>query len=134
MKIHWSVYSLSLVVLSLVFFNSCKKDDKDTLNPVLTLSEPTAGDTLLMSVSDSVDIKFLLSDNDVITDVSVNIADAWGSNVYSDAFAANTATYSYHEYFVPANISGLTSFTLTINATDASSNSISKPVQFYVAP
>lgn len=127
---------LLLTVLLLVF-TACHKDDDepvDSEKPVLTVYEPTAGDTLSMSVEDSVHIQFYATDNDELHEVAVNITDINGTNVYSTLDDVDATAYSYHEHFFPGVVSSVVRYTILFQASDHSGNIASDTRIFYVKP
>jgi len=128
---------IALVSASIISFNfiSCKKDEiKDTEKPVINVTEPMMNDTSSMATEDSVHIMFTASDNDQLHIVNVNITNAAGANVFTSSADVDAKTYSFHQHFHPTGITGLTSYTLKIDASDHNENADSKIITFYVKP
>ena len=123
-------------LLSLGFvLTACHKDnEKDYDSPVILVYEPDGGDTLSMAIEDSVHIEFYVTDNTEIHEVSVNITDINGANVYNTLEDVDDSVFYYHEHFFPTNITGVTKFTILIEASDHSENVASEKRVFYVEP
>jgi hypothetical protein len=119
--------------IALASISSCKKDE-DTEKPVITLEEPMMNDTISLALEDSIHIEFSVSDNDELHEVSVNITNSGGTNVYTNSEHVDASVYSFHEHFHPTGITGVAPFTLKIDASDHTENAESKTVTFYVKP
>jgi hypothetical protein len=126
---------MSLVTIVAITIYSCSNDISDTEAPTITVEEPLANDTAVLSIEDSVHIHFTAEDNNVLKDLNVSITNKYGTNVFSTINTSiNSKTYLYHEHFVPTGITSITPFTMNIIATDVSSNRTNKSYTFYVMP
>jgi hypothetical protein len=112
---------------------ACKKDN-DTQKPVIAIEEPMANDTISLASTDSIHIEFTASDNEELHEVSVSVRNSAGTSFLSSTEDVDKAVYAYHEHFLPSGITGPTSFTLTIDASDHSENTESTTVSFIVIP
>ena len=112
---------------------ACKKDN-DTQKPFIAIEEPMANDTISLASTDSIHIEFTASDNEELHEVSVSVRNSAGTSFLSSTEDVDKAVYAYHEHFLHSGITGPTSFTLTIDASDHSENTESKTVSFIVIP
>jgi hypothetical protein len=129
--------SSAIICASLVFscFFSCKKEEaEDKIKPAISIAEPALNDTISIASEDSIHIEFSASDNDELHEVKVDITDEGGTNVFSRSADVDAKTYSFHEHFHPAAITGISMFTLKVEASDHHSNSESKTLTFYLKP
>lgn len=127
-------FGLSALALCFVaFLGACKDDEIDTEKPVITLMEPSAGDTISLADEDSIHIEFSVSDNDGVHGVNVSVLDATsGVSVYSSENHAETNLYNFHDHFVPTNVTQLKPYTLVIDASDHSENMTNLTTTFYL--
>ena len=125
---------LAITATAIITFNltSCSKKDKE--NPVITLLEPSMNDTFSMATKDSVHLEFKATDNDGLHDVTINITNASGTNVFTNTDDVDSTTYHFDQYFHATNIAAPTVFTLKIDAEDHSGNAANKTVIFVVKP
>jgi hypothetical protein len=125
---------LAITATAIITFNltSCSKKDKE--NPVITLLEPSMNDTFSMATKDSVHLDFKATDNDGLHDVTINITNASGTNVFTNTDDVDNTTYHYDQYFHATNIAAPTVFTLKIDAEDHSGNMANKTVIFVIKP
>jgi acetylornithine deacetylase/succinyl-diaminopimelate desuccinylase-like protein len=125
---------LAITATAIITFNltSCSKKDKEV--PVITIAEPSMNDTFSMATEDSVHLEFNVTDNDGLHDVTTNITNASGTNVFTNTDDVDNSTYHFHQHFHPTNITSPTVFTLKINAEDHSGNAANKTVTFVVKP
>ena len=103
---------LAITATAIITFNltSCSKKDKE--NPVITLLEPSMNDTFSMATKDSMHLDFKATDNDGLHDVTINITNASGTNVFTNTDDVDNTTYHYDQYFHATNIAAPTVFTL----------------------
>ena len=125
---------LAITATAIITFNltSCSKKDKE--NPVITLLEPSMNDTFSMATKDSVHLEFKATDNDGLHDVTINITNASGTNVFTNTDDVDSTTYHFDQYFHATNIAAPTVFTLKIDAEDHSGNAANKTLIFVVKP
>jgi hypothetical protein len=129
--------TLSVLLLTSAFgiiaISSCKKET-DSEKPVISIEEPMANDTISLTESDSIHVEFTASDNEELHEVNVSVTNASGQSVFSSNEDVDKPVYSYHEHFVPSGITGITQFTLRVDASDHSGNEESKTLTFFVTP
>lgn len=112
---------------------SCEKED--TTDPVITVNEPAVGDILTLSVDPEVHIEIDVSDETSLHEMSVEVKDAAGNIIFSDAPTVHDLkNYSYHEHFEPAGIAAETDMTLTVSVSDHADHEVTAAVSFKVKP
>lgn len=137
MKFHALLPAFFLLLLSLsLSFSSCKNNtEEDKELPTIYMEDPEDGDTISVSVEDSVHIHIYLSDNKALNALTVNVKNQSGTIVYTESPAVTGQTlYTFHEHFVPTGISGVEQMNLEVFVTDKSNNIALATRTFYVKP
>jgi hypothetical protein len=127
---------LSILTISFFLFNTaCKKETIDTVKPVLTIGEPAEGTIFTLTDDPEVHIEFTVTDETSLHELSVEVKDASGAVIYTDAPSVHDLKLlDYHEHFEPTGITGEVSMTLTVTAEDHGANVTTQTVNFKVKP
>ncbi len=123
-----------LIVLIGFFIFSCDGTSDDIEAPAVTIIQPLENDTILLSITKEVNIRFTTSDNDELHDVIVYVKNTAGKILYSTTNDVDQKTYNYSEQYKPSNINVLTQLKLETHITDHSDNHTFKSVSFFVRP
>ena len=119
------------------FMSACKKRNysTDTTNPVITIVEPMANDTIEVSVDPEVHIEFTATDNEVLKTLEISVKDANGIQLFAESpNVAGNNVYPYHNHFIPINITTGKEITVNLKAVDANNNSVEKVIPVYLNP
>lgn len=119
------------------FMSACKKRNysTDTTNPVITIVEPMANDTIEVSVDPEVHIEFTATDNEVLKTLDISVKDANGIQLFAESpNVAGNNVYPYHNHFIPSNITTGKEITVNLKAVDANNNSVEKVIPVYLNP
>lgn len=129
-------YVLAAFVIGFVLFNtSCKKEEVDVTKPVVTVAEPTEGAVFSLTDDPEVHMEFTVTDEASLHELSVELKDASGTVVFSDAPEVHDLkTYAYHEHYVPSGITSEVNMTFTVTAEDHGSNVTTQTINFKVKP
>ena len=125
---------LIALIVSAFAFNACKDDDDDhgtdTTAPVLTIEEPTEGE----SISGEVHIHGKVTDESLhVMEIKVT-QDSDGSELFKATPAVHDETeYHFDEHFTPT-VAEEIPVTLTIMVEDHSDHTTTKTVKFKVKP
>jgi hypothetical protein len=126
-----------LISVSIVHLYSCKKKtpETDSEKPFLSIMEPLANDTTSMVVEPEIHVEFTATDNDYLKSLIVTLKDSLNNIVFSSSPTVDgLKSYSFHQHYTPAAITGTTLFKANITATDKSNNTTTQEFLFYVAP
>lgn len=125
-------FLLLALFISVLAFNACKDDDHDTdtTAPVLTIEEPTEGE----SISGEVHIEGKVTDAS-LHEMEIKVTlDSDGSELFKATPTVHDETeYSFDEHFTPT-VAAETPVTLTITVEDHTDNVTTKTVKFKVKP
>lgn len=107
-------------------------DGDDKTAPVLTISEPTAGESL----SGEIHIHGTVTDETSLHELSIKITrDSDNSEMFSAAPSVHDLTaYDFDEHWTPTGLTAETDVTLTIVVADHGDNNDTKTVKFKVKP
>ena len=112
--------------------NSSSTDDT---KPIITIAEPTANDTISLTLESEVHIEFTVTDNVGLHNLSVLIIKNNIDTLMNETpSVSDLKVYSFHEHLIPIGIASLTGFKVLIKAEDHSGNMESKVIDFYVEP
>lgn len=123
-----SVFAISTVV------SSCKKETENKA-PEIAVLEPSANDTVTISVDPELHVEFTATDDDGLHMLSVKIKTA-SATLFNDtsAMVHDLKSYNYHEHYSFSGISTLTPATVEITAEDHDEAMTTKSIQVYVRP
>lgn len=129
-------FLLSVAAAAILFagISSCEDNATDVEKPTFTVAEPLANDTISLAQSGEIHIEFTAVDNDELHEITVNVTNESGTNLYTKTVDADVETYNFHEHFTPTGITTVTPLTLKIDVSDHSANVSSQTVAFYVKP
>lgn len=123
---------LLALFVSVFAFNACKddNDEGDTTAPVLTIEEPTEGE----SISGEVHIHGKVTDES-LHEMEIKVTlDSDGSELFKATPTVHDETeYHFDEHFTPT-VAAETPVTLTITVEDHTDNVTTKTVKFKVKP
>jgi type 1 fimbria pilin len=122
---------LFLAFFSIIIFAACEHQENDIEAPILTIDEPTEG----QSISGEVHIHGKVTDAS-LHELEIKVTkDADGSDVFKANPTVHDETmYDFEEHFTPSGLTGETPVTLTITVEDHSSNVTTKTVKFKINP
>jgi hypothetical protein len=114
--------------------SSCKDDETvDNEKPAITIEEPSANDTISVG-TEEIHIEFLVNDNDKLHQLSVRLTTPPDSLLYSSSpNVEGLKSYSFHQHTQPTAVA-VTSLTLTVTAVDATGNTQTQTIAFFMAP
>jgi hypothetical protein len=123
-----------LIVLIGFFIFSCDGSTDDIEAPVVNIIQPVENDTIVLSTTSEINIRFTASDNDELHDVIVYVKNTSGQILYSTTKDVDQKSYNYSERYKPSNINSITQLKLETHITDHSDNHTFKSVSFFVRP
>lgn len=122
---------LAIVLMATAFISSCKKEEKDTEKPTLTIFEPTANDT----VSGEVHVELTASDNKELKEISFRITNTLGEEVYNKAQPIpGLSSFNFHEHYDVAGIPVITNLNVVVQVKDKSDNTETVTIPIVVKP
>ena len=133
----------SIIILTTIFISvftitslvtSCKKETANKA-PEIAILEPTANDTVTISVDPELHVEFTATDDEGLHTLSVKIKTA-SATLFNDtsAMVHDLKTYNYHEHYTFSGITTLTPATVEITAEDHDEVITMKTIQVYVKP
>lgn len=127
------------ILLSLtLMLSECKKNThshKDTVKPILTFVEPTANDTVNLTLEHEVHIEFTASDETSLHELQIIIIKNGVDTIFTQTPEVHDLkVYPYHTHLIPTGIIGLAAFQAIIKAEDHGGNITTETINFFVKP
>ncbi len=122
---------IAFLFISIVFFESCQKEQADTAVPEFTVVEPMVGDTAVGEVH----IEFTATDNAGLDELVVTIKDKSETVIYSKhSNVLDLKVFAFHDHYHLDGITSIAPLTVTLMAMDKSGNTKTKEIPIFAKP
>ncbi len=127
---------LFTVLLLSAWMTGCKKNKiTDSMKPVITVAEPTPGDTIVASVDPEVHVEFTVNDQQGLHTLAITLVrNATDTLLTVQPAVMDKTVYPFHTHLNLTGVTGLQTLQLFLRAENHSSLVSTQEITFYAQP
>jgi hypothetical protein len=117
--------SISIILLALLVFSSCKKKETEATSATITFSEPSLDDTI--AAYNQLHMEGTIEGNNTLEGYRVKLTNySTGAEIYSKSYDTRAEAYNFHEHWTN-NLADTTKVTVNVIVNlDKSGNTMNK--------